>query len=104
MVILISAKIGGGKTTLTNLLLKKYPQYKYMKFADTLYEVHERMWDVLEKYGVPRETKSRDFLQFLGTEFGRKRDPNMWVNCVRNKVKTEGHQFCLLYTSPSPRD
>ena len=96
MVILISAKMGGGKTTLTNQILKAFPKYQVIKFADTLYEAHEKVWDVLEKYGVPREKKSRDFLQWLGTEFGRKRDKNIWVNCAIERMKSVNNGNCFI--------
>jgi len=86
MVIIVSGKQGSGKTTTTERLVEHYDGH-HIKFADPLYSVHEAMWDVLEGYGVPREKKSGDFLQYLGTEFGRKRDANMWVNIAKYRIK-----------------
>jgi hypothetical protein len=85
MVIVISAKQGGGKSTLAKAIIDKY-NGQVVKFADPLYEMHEAIWNVLEPYGVPREKKSGDFLQWVGTEFGRKRDQDIWVNIAKRRI------------------
>lgn len=83
----ISAKQGGGKTTLANLLKTQFTEAKICKFADPLYRIHDAVWDVVGEYGVlPREKKSGDLLQMLG-DFGRCRDQNVWVKCTQNWVR-----------------
>jgi hypothetical protein len=77
---------------------------------ETVYKAaHDAAWGVLAGYGMqpelispdlldylyntfkktpesPREKKSSPLLQFLGTEFGRKRDTDIWVNLAKNKA------------------
>lgn len=98
VVILISGKMGSGKTTQTKKFIDRLGA-SYIKFADPLYECHDAIWDVLEKYGVTREKKSGDLLQYLGTEFGRKRDENLWVNIARKRADdflAEGRKLLVL--------
>lgn len=85
MIILISGRQGSGKSELTQRLQQHYIS-KAIKFADPIYEMHKAVWNVLEPYGVKREAKSGDLLQFLGTEFGRKRDPQLWVSIARARA------------------
>lgn len=85
MIVLISGKQGSGKTTLTQHIHDKYV-CQTIKFADPVYDCHNAVWEVLSAYGVPRERKSGDLLQYIGTDFGRKRDENIWVNIARRRA------------------
>lgn len=95
--ILISAKQGGGKTTTANAIIdhvNSNPSPTFAQsliFASTIYEMHNKILDILEYKGIPVERKKYGpLLQFLGTEFGRKTDfgpqvgvnPNIWVECL----------------------
>lgn len=97
--------IGGGKDYQAKEYIKKHPQTKHINFAD---ELREMAWDILgckpfygNQYDAFKKTHFRDcgdteaeisftgreFLQRLGTEALRKRDPNFWVKCWINKVQ-----------------
>ena len=70
-----------GKDTAAGYLLSKYGGQN-LKFSDPLYEIQDFVQEVC---GFPRE-KDREFLQWIGTEYGRKRDANVWLNVLASKL------------------
>lgn len=95
-IILVSAKQGGGKSTLTKYIRDSYaPHYPAenifsLKFASPLYEMHHQVRSVLIKYGIKVDLtkKDGDLLQLLGTEWGRNRlGDNVWVSCLLNHLR-----------------
>ena len=73
-----SGKMRSGKGEAMEYLNDKYfgNSAIQMNFADPLYELS----GIIQNYcGVPVE-KDRMLLQFLGTEYGRTHNPNMWIN------------------------
>lgn len=99
-IVMLSGKQGSGKTTISEALKVRAKQLGYdyvgsMKFADTLYELHEYLLNKMEGLtGQPRVKKDGPLLQMLGTEWGRKTfGDNVWVNILKNKVlKFDGGQ------------
>jgi uridine kinase len=94
-IILISGKQGSGKTTLANNIEKLFNQIaipKYVvlqvKFADVIYEMHDSIWEILNKYGFKNpQAKSGDLLQYLGLQFGRKvLGEDVWAKVCRTKT------------------
>lgn len=91
-VILISGKQGAGKTTLANMLQKNLMNYTSTKvemlaFADTLYRMHDFCLGVLSDSGFDRGLKKDgELLQWLGTEWGRKIDKDIWVKIVQTRI------------------
>jgi uridine kinase len=86
MIILISGRQGSGKTTLAKGLCKAL-NASHIKFADPLYEMHEAIKNVAQRYDIPFNEKEGTLLQLLGTEWGRKvKGDDVWVNACKSKV------------------
>lgn len=86
MIILISGKQGSGKTTLAKGLCKAL-NASHIKFADPLYEMHEAIRNVAQRYNIPFSEKEGTLLQLLGTEWGRKiKGDNVWVEACKTRV------------------
>lgn len=56
-----------------------------VKFAGTLYSMQEKLYEMIKR-PVPKP-KDRKLLQWLGTEWGREIDPNLWVNLWKREVE-----------------
>lgn len=82
MKIAISGKARSGKDTIAKMIQEKYPEYTIIHFSDKLYEL---MWNDQQELGFPI-TKDRNYLQFIGTEWARAKDPNIWIKCLMKKV------------------
>lgn len=92
MVLLISGKMGSGKTTLAEAVREEWLKKKrravcLVNFADALYDMHNYCRDYLLENGIETEKKDRKLLQWLGTEWGRAKSENIWVDIVRNKIE-----------------
>ncbi len=98
-VIFISAKQGGGKTTLTRHLLGLLPHARALRFAEPIYEMQDAVWDVLDGYGLlQREAKSSDLLQVLG-DFARRRRSDIFVEALKVRVdalRSEGVRYLII--------
>ena len=92
MIILLSGKMGSGKTTTADQLALTFEAQGYevfrTRFAVVLYEMHDAVLNVIKSYGViPPKKKYGELLQYLGTEFGRKQfGPDVWVECLQRVV------------------
>jgi tRNA uridine 5-carbamoylmethylation protein Kti12 len=89
-IILLSGKMGSGKTTTADELAAKLTEEHYVyrtRFAKKLYQLHDMVRDEVRKLGVDAPSKSRILLQFLGTEYGRALDENIWVKAFCKDVK-----------------
>lgn len=104
-IVMISGKQGSGKTTLQTRLRCHYEalgqKVAVVNFADILYEMHEAVLGILNKYWPKRDiVKDGPLLQVLGTEWGRKTiDENVWVKCLQIKLKSleaTGHHLALI--------
>jgi hypothetical protein len=74
-----------GKDTAVDYLISKHGGYR-LSFAKALYDIMSAAQEIC---GLPKE-KDRRFLQIVGTEWGRERDPNIWVNIVINQIRRLG--------------
>lgn len=95
--IVISGKQGSGKSTLVEAIgaLAAVPEkvaVAEVRFASTIYEIHDFTKAVLRSYGIDCPDKMGDLLQYLGTDFGRKNfGDDVWVNCLKERMaKLEG--------------
>ncbi len=91
-IILLSGRQGAGKSTHARAIVDELTHQGYvvfpMKFAATLYEIHDEVRRILREKGID-ELKGIDgpLLQLLGTEWGRKtRGENIWVNAAKADV------------------
>lgn len=93
LVILLSGKMGSGKTTTADLLAsalsaRRTNNVYRTRFAKPLYEMHDAVLPIARRYGIPVEQKEKDLLQLIGTEWGRHRfGPNIWAHATRNEVE-----------------
>lgn len=101
LIILISGKMGSGKTTLSNALQAHFSEIintEQMKFAGIIYEIHDAVIEISKKYNMPLSSgKDRTLLQLLGTEWGRKtKGENVWVDAVMQKVSNSNAGCVIL--------
>ena len=73
--------MGSGKDTCVDYLCTKYPEHTRISFAGALYDI---LSYAQEKCGFEKN-KDRKFLQFIGTEWARNIDENVWINIVLGK-------------------
>lgn len=70
-----------GKDTVCEYLQQKYGG-KILRFAAPLYDILHFAQD---QCGFPR-SKDVKFLQWIGTEWAREQNPNVWIDCLLRKV------------------
>lgn len=73
-----------GKDTAVEYLIEHYGG-KRLSFASAIYDI----MSYAQKICGFKEEKDRKFLQIVGTEWGRDKDPNVWVNVVMRKILGE---------------
>lgn len=78
-------KAGSGKDNAMAYIKSRYPG-KYISFASPRYQI---LYFAQDQLGWSRE-KDRKFLQWVGTEWGREREPNVWVCLALESVPSEG--------------
>lgn len=94
MIVLLSAKQGGGKSTAAEAIAKMLTNSGYRvptyKFAAPLYDMQAAVHNVLSKYGINRPAKDGELLQILGTEYGRNCiNTDVWPNCLKNIIEAD---------------
>ena len=78
-------KMGSGKDEAGNFIRDNYiGDIHIVKFADPLYKLMEM---TQKELNLPLE-KDRLFLQVIGTDWGRKRDVNIWINQMQSKINS----------------
>ena len=60
-------------------------QPKLIKFAQPLYDMQEYIY---KRAGIELKNKDRGLLQYLGTQWGRSIDENLWVDLWRQEVRS----------------
>lgn len=99
-IVMISGKMGSGKTTLSRELIKllndQYDDWvgEEISFAAPLYEMHDHCRQVLRNYGIrpPHDIKDGNLLQLLGTEWARNTiDESIWIQCLKNRINELTH-------------
>lgn len=80
----ITGGFGSGKTEIINIIKNIHGRNKVMniKFAQPLYELQKMIQDYLE---LPNG-KDRKLLQLLGTDWGRSKNPDIWIEMFIKNV------------------
>ena len=92
-IILISGKMGSGKTTLSNSITPILEQDGFtvhpIIFAQTIYDIHDFALKLLAERGVIRDiVKDRKLLKVLGLDWGRLTiDTDVWVKTTRGLIE-----------------
>lgn len=86
MIIALTGKMGSGKTTALEIM-RKFMDFRYVKFAAPLYQLQEEIYKYLDLPYEPGKLKDRRLLQVLGTDWGRNYDSNIWVNAWEKEVR-----------------
>lgn len=77
MIIALSGSMGSGKSTVIDIL-KGMAYFKNIKFAGPLYKMQEAIYKIA---GLPQPVpKDRKLLQWLGSDWGRSIDADIWGN------------------------
>lgn len=81
-------KMGVGKDTACSYLINKYGG-KHVSFAQPLYNIL--------KYAQStcgfKHDKDRKFLQYIGTEWAREKDPDVWVRLAMENVSENSNTY-----------
>ena len=86
--IAFGGNMGSGKDTAVNYLIKTHGGVK-SSFAKPLYDILEY---AQERCGFSKE-KDRKFLQFIGTEWGRSHDKDVWIRIAIQELPRYGNVF-----------
>ena len=82
--IAFAAKQRSGKDAAAEFILR-FHQGSIKKFADPLYDL---MYMIQDRLSLPKE-KDRLLLQVLGTDWGRERNPNIWLDALFNEIEKD---------------
>lgn len=77
----LGGKARAGKSTAAELLCNCYGG-SILNFSEPLYDI---MHYAEDRVGLPRD-KDRAFLQYIGTSWGRGREPDLWVRLMLETV------------------
>ena len=94
MIIMISGKQGSGKTTLANNLCVKARMSRIYAhpagFAKAMRVVASGMEICAKGQGcpLPEKMETRELMNFIATDWGRKMDPDFWIPPVRRDIKS----------------
>jgi hypothetical protein len=89
MIIALTGQMGSGKSTALDII-KSRKEAMYVKFAQPLYDLQTTIYNELGLDLNSVKGKDRRLLQVLGTDWGRDKDPNIWVNAWQKKVLNLG--------------
>lgn len=88
MKIAFGYKMRVGKDTAVNYLCQKLGG-KQISFTSPLYDI---LYYAQNICGFPKH-KDRQFLQYIGTEWARNKDPNVWIKLALEQAKDKENVF-----------
>lgn len=108
-IVLISGKMGSGKTTLGEGVVSRLTDLKlraiHYTFAGPLYEMHRGCLQVLDRYGIQTPRKDGALLQLLGTEWGRKQyGENIWVEICKKRIEKDRPDVAVISDARFPNE
>lgn len=74
--------------------ISRFNQAKILKFADPLYEISEF---IQKTCGFP-VCKERKLLQYIGTDYAREKDPEVWLNVFRKRISEISSDTPIIVT------
>jgi hypothetical protein len=87
--IAFAGEMGSGKDTAVDYIISKYGGIK-ISFAKPIYDILKFAQNIT---GIKKE-KDRKFLQFIGDEWGRDKDMNIWIDILsRNTQNIYSHIY-----------
>lgn len=85
-VIALTGQMGSGKSTAADIIKQKIVhQTAVIKFAQPLYDMQESIYKIINR-PVPHP-KDRKLLQWLGTDWGRTIDENIWTSVWKERAE-----------------
>jgi hypothetical protein len=82
--IAFTGQMGSGKSTAVSCLRDLYSgPIINIKFAQPLYDIQDLIYNRLN---LKRPTKDRKLLQWIGTDWGRELDQDMWIKIWKEEV------------------
>jgi hypothetical protein len=88
LLIAFGGKMGSGKDTASEYLCNKYNGVTH-SFAAPIYNIMKYSQGVCNF----KEKKDRAFLQFVGTDWARAQDPEVWINIALKNTPKDGNVF-----------
>jgi hypothetical protein len=82
--IAFTGKMGAGKTTAAQIMRENAFPVFTVKFAKPLYDLQSIIYEYLN---MPEPVKDRKLLQFLGTDWGRSIDSQIWIKRWQHEVR-----------------
>ena len=76
--IIICGKMASGKTTIKDIIMTLYPEYKHMAFGQKVKDVAKDLFNM--------NVKNRELLVKIGTAM-RDIDANVWVNYIKRDIQ-----------------
>jgi hypothetical protein len=90
--IAFSGKMRVGKDTAVEFLKSKTTSSDHFSFAQPIYEI----MNYAQTVANIEKTKDRQFLQYIGTEWGRGKNENLWVNILLDKAKKSKKDYVFV--------
>ena len=103
-IIMISGKMGVGKTTLQKGLVNQLGG-EAMRFVSVLYEMHDACRDIARGYGLVFPNKFREFLETVGTEVFRKNLGHYyWIEALKSKIELTSSNLIIIDDARFPNE
>ncbi len=89
MIVGISGKMGSGKSTAAESLKSLGRPVCILKLAAPLYAIQNFIYNAIAPVYTPPEgfVKDRKLLQWIGTDFGRSLDRDLWTKLWRHRAE-----------------